>query len=135
MKTTSIPRLIENGSKLIESLRQINPDMVVRGETQQTMNDKLERYHTINTQLAGFAAQSTILMNERAGLVKYFRNLPVSAREVVAGVYSKDSNEYEMVGGTRKSEIVRTNGRGVKAAKAAAAVAIAAAASNGSSGA
>ena len=131
MKTTSIPKLIDNSSKLIEALRQINPDMVVRGETHQSMNTKLERYHTINTQLAGFAAQGTVLMNERAGLVKYFRNLPVSAREVIAGVYSKDSNEYEMVGGTRKSEIVRTNGRGVKAAKAAAA----ASAANGSSGA
>ena len=119
MKTASIPKLIENGSKLIEALRQINPELVIRGETQQSMNLKLERYHTLNTQLAGLNAQGTKLMNERADIVTYFRKLPVSAREVIAGIYDKDSNEYELVGGTRKSEIVRTGNRGTKTIKTA----------------
>ena len=111
MRTNSIPKLVENGSKLIESLRQIDPALSIRGETQITMNNNLDRYHKINVQLAGLDAQGTSLKNERAEIIKYFRKLPVSSREVIAGIYTKDSNEYELVGGKRTSEIVRSGGR------------------------
>ena len=123
MRKNSIPKLIEDGGKLIEALRQIDPELAIRGETQKTMNTKMERYHAVNTQLAGIDSQTTLLKNERAAIIKYFRKLPVASREVIAGIYTKDSDEYELVGGTRTSTIVRSNGRS-KSTKRSATVAV-----------
>lgn len=118
MKTTTIAGQVDTTRKIMEALRQINPELDIRGITQEVVNAKMERYYTIVNLLDGIDAQGTTLMNERNLIISFFRQLPVSTREVIAGKYGKDSNEYELVGGTRKSEIQRGGrSKGPKAAK------------------
>ncbi len=116
-KPTTISGTVENTLSIIEALRQIDPALDIRGETQTAMAKKMERYNIIISQMAALDAQGTTLMNERDKLLDSFTQLPVFTREVVAGKYGKDSNEYELVGGTRTSEIVRGGGRKPKTAK------------------
>ena len=117
MRTKSIAGQINAVRKIIEALRQINPDMDIRGIDQDAMNQKLERYYTVTHLLNGLDSQGTTLMNERNLILAYFRQLPIATREVVAGKYGKNSNEYELVGGTRTSEISRGGSRSKSAKK------------------
>ena len=117
MKTT-IASQIETARKIIEALRQINPDLDIRGVTQDVIGKNMERYYTVTNLLDGLDTQGITLMNERNLILDFLRQLPVSTREVIAGKYGKNSNEYELVGGTRKSEIQRGGrSKGPKAAK------------------
>lgn len=116
-KPTTIAGTVENALSIIEALRQINPAFKIRGEPQDKMSDKMDRYNEIIALMAGLEAQSTTLMNERDRILEYFTQLPVITREVIAGEFGKNSNEYELVGGTRTSEITRGGGRRAKSDK------------------
>lgn len=107
MKTT-IASQIETARKIIEALRQINPDLDIRGVTQDVIGKNMERYYTVTNLLDGLDTQGITLMNERNLILDFLRQLPVSTREVIAGKYGKNSTEYELVGGTRTSEITRS---------------------------
>ena len=117
MKTKSIASQIDTARKIIEALRQINPTLDIRGEAQDTINKKMERYNTVTNLLDSLDTQGTTLMNERNGILEYFRQLPVATREVIAGKYGKNSTEYELVGGTRTSEITHGGNRSKTAKK------------------
>jgi hypothetical protein len=116
-KPTTISGIVENARSIIEALNQINPEFKIRGEAQDKMVDKMNRYNVIVGLMAGIDAQNTTLMNERNKILEYLGELPVITREVVAGEFGKNSNEYELVGGTRTSEIVRGGGRRAKSDK------------------
>ena len=64
MKTT-IASQIETARKIIEALRQINPDLDIRGVTQDVIGKNMERYYTITNLLDGLDTQGITLMNER----------------------------------------------------------------------
>lgn len=111
MRTKSIAGQINAVRKIIEALRQINPDLDIRGVPQDIINKKMERYYAVTNLMDSLETQGTTYMNERNLILAYFRQLPIATREVVAGKYGKNSNEYELVGGTRTSEISRGGSR------------------------
>ncbi len=116
-KSTTISGIVETARLIVEALRKIDPALAIHGKTQGQMVTKLERYGTVNTALASANLEVSALMNERDGLLKYFEELPVETREVIAGIYTKNSNAYEWVGGRRPDEIVRRGGRKPKSSK------------------
>ena len=117
MRTKSIAGQINAVRKIIEALRQINPDLDIRGVPQDIINKKMERYYAVTNLMDSLETQGTTYMNERNLILAYFRQLPIATREVVAGKYGKNSNEYELVGGTRTSEITRGGSRSKSAKK------------------
>ena len=116
-KSTTISGIVETARLIVEALRKIDPALAIHGKTQGQMVTKLERYGTVNTALASANLEVSALMNERDDLLKYFEELPVETREVIAGIYTKNSNAYVWVGGRRPDEIVRRGGRKPKSSK------------------
>ena len=108
---TTIAGIVDSVRRILEALRQISSELIIRGTTQDQATKKIERFNQIASAMAALDAQNTTLMNERDKLISDFKKFGVDTREVVAGIYGKDSTEYELVGGTRKSEI-RGGGRG-----------------------
>ena len=94
-KPTTISGIVENARLIVEALRKIDPALAIHGKTQGQIVTKLERYATLNTELASANLEVTTMMNERDDLLKYFEELPVGTREVIAGIYTKNSNAYE----------------------------------------
>jgi len=71
---------------------------------------KLTAYNTLLSTLDS-------LMNELEALEQEIKDLSERMLAAVAVKYGKDSNEYEMAGGTRKSERKRPPKKATKAAK------------------
>jgi hypothetical protein len=69
---------------------------------------------TVSTQIDGIEAlkrQLTAAVNDKDANLKALRDQVVDIRGAVKGVFGADSNEYELVGGTRKSEHKRPGPR------------------------
>ena len=49
-------------------------------------------------------AELTPLLNNRNGKAGLLNTVLVQGRKAIAGYFGEDSNEYELAGGTRKSE-------------------------------
>lgn len=116
-KPTTIAGIVENIISIIAGLRQIDPQLSIHGVTQDTMSNKVLRFNAINVEMAEMDARSVVLMKERNNLLEEFEQFPVVTREVVAGIYTKNSNAYVLVGGTRPDDISRKGGRKAKPPK------------------
>jgi len=116
-KPTTIAGIVENILSIIAGLRQIDPQLSIHGTTQDAMSNKVIRFNAINVEMAEMDARSVLLMKERNALLDEFEQFPVTTREVVAGIYTKNSNAYVLVGGTRPDNISRKGGRKPKSPK------------------
>lgn len=103
MLTVSIPKLLQEAHAIKEALEQMGEN-VPAGISAAEMADRIAPLENIISELDKVNAQRTQLVNSKADVAQRVSDYAVQVRSVIKGISGSDSSEYEMVGGTRKSE-------------------------------
>lgn len=98
--------IIEQSIQVLEGWRQISSPLTVDGAGADDLQTELNNALPLKNQMANLEAQMTTLRNERDAIYQRLWTRVKRVRQAVKGVYGDDSNEYELVGGTRASERV-----------------------------
>jgi hypothetical protein len=96
--------ILEQSRTILEAWKQINPDLVIGELTQPGLEGALNQAVPIATQITALETQLTDLRNQRDALYTGLWEQLKRVRSGVKAIYGDDSSQYEMVGGTRKSE-------------------------------
>ncbi len=103
VKRSSI--IIEKADQRLASLQSIDPNLdLTKGLTIQAFSDSIE---TARRRVAAYNTTLSHLDADRAAMVEAEKAVSAFAEKMLIGVafeYGKDSREYEMAGGTRKSQ-------------------------------
>ncbi len=103
VKRSSI--IIEKADQRLASLQSIDPNLdLTKGLTIQAFSDSIE---TARRRVAAYNTTLSHLDADRATMVEAEKAVSTFAEKMLIGVafeYGKDSREYEMAGGTRKSQ-------------------------------
>jgi hypothetical protein len=103
MLTVSIPKLLQEAHAIKEALEQMG-EGVPAGISAAEMADRIAALEGIISELDKVNANRTQLVNSKADVAERVSDYVVQVRSVIKGISGPDSSEYEMVGGTRKSE-------------------------------
>ncbi len=103
MLTVSIPKLLQEANEIKQALEQMGAN-VPAGISAAEMSNRITALESIISELDKVNAQRTQLVNSKADVAKNVSDYIVQVRAVVKGIRGADSSEYDMVGGTRKSE-------------------------------
>jgi hypothetical protein len=103
MLTVSIPKLLQEAHAIKEALEQMGAN-VPAGISAAEMADRIAALENIISELDKVNANRTQLVNSKADVAERVSDYVVQVRSVIKGISGPDSSEYEMVGGTRKSE-------------------------------
>ena len=89
----------------------IDPDLKIGSLSLAEYQAMLDRGQSIRGELRELEARLTDLRNQRDEVFSQSWKYIVRLRAAVKGIYGDDSSEYEMVGGTRRSERKRPSRR------------------------
>jgi hypothetical protein len=103
MLTVSIPKLLQEAHAIKEALEQMGAN-VPAGISAAEMSNRIAALENIISELDKVNANRTQLVNSKADGAERVSDYVVQVRSVIKGISGPDSSEYEMVGGTRKSE-------------------------------
>jgi hypothetical protein len=103
MLTVSIPKLLQEAHAIKEALEQMGAN-VPAGISAAEMAERIAALENIISELDKVNANRTQLVNSKADGAERVSDYVVQVRSVIKGISGPDSSEYEMVGGTRKSE-------------------------------
>jgi hypothetical protein len=103
MLTVSIPKLLQEAHAIKEALEQMGAS-VPAGISAAEMSNRIAVLENIISELDKVNASRTQLVNSKADGAERVSDYVVQVRSVIKGISGPDSSEYEMVGGTRKSE-------------------------------
>ncbi|MGV0026577.1 hypothetical protein [Phormidesmis priestleyi] len=111
--------IIEKADQRLASLQSIDPNLdLSKGFTTQAFADLIE---TARRRVAAYNTTLSHLDADRAAMVEAEKAVSVFAEKMLIGVafeYGKESREYEMAGGTRKSQRKRPSRRASEQASA-----------------
>jgi hypothetical protein len=96
--------VLDQARSIMEAWKQISPTLAIGELTQVNLKTELDQALPIVTQMAALEAQLTDLRNQRDTLYESLWDKVKRVRGGVKAIYGDDSSQYEMVGGTRKSE-------------------------------
>ena len=88
----------------LEGWKQIDSNLKVGELTQAALAAKLTTAQTFDPRISALEAQLTDLRNQRDAAYSELWDGVKRVRSVVKGMYGDDSSQYEVIGGTRKSE-------------------------------
>jgi hypothetical protein len=94
----------QQAQAVLEGWRQISLPLSIGEITPQALEDNLQALAPILTQMTSLEAQLTDLRNRRDSLYAAIWDQVKRVRAGVKANFGDDSSQYEMVGGTRKSE-------------------------------
>jgi hypothetical protein len=89
---------------VLEAWKKIDPVLKFGTLDQAALQADLTQAKTLQSELDALDAQYTALRNQRDALHGEMWDKVKRVRSSVKGLYGDDSSEYEMVGGTRRSE-------------------------------
>jgi hypothetical protein len=89
---------------LISAWRRIDPALKVGKLSVAELEATLERGEALRQEIVSLENRLIDLRNKRDDAYSTAWNYIVRARAGVKGIYGDDSSEYEMMGGTRRSE-------------------------------
>jgi hypothetical protein len=122
MPTIHAPDDVREQAKSIIKLFTENPELKVKVNsvtyTAATISTLDEAVGDADSLVDQKRAELTPLLNDRNDKASLLNTVLVQGRKAIAGYYGEDSNEYELAGGTRKSER-KTPGRRTAAKPAA----------------
>ncbi len=87
-----------------EAWKQIDPALKIGDLTPDTLVAELPQAQAVQAQISTLEAQLTDLRNQRDALYTAVWDKVKRVRAGIKGIYGDDSSQYEMVGGTRRSE-------------------------------
>lgn len=96
--------VLEQARAVLEAWKQISPTLTLGELNLEGLKADIDAAVPLVTQIMALEAQLTDLRNQRDALYEELWNKVKRTRSGVKGIYGDDSSEYEMVGGTRKSE-------------------------------
>lgn len=95
---------ISQAGSVLEGWKKIEIGLKLGPLEQVTLQADLAQAQAIQTEFDALEAQYTELRNKRDVLHAGIWDKVKRVRASIKGMYGDDSNEYELVGGTRKSE-------------------------------
>lgn len=105
MVTKAFPTdLINQAKGNLESWKKISTTLVFGDLTQAALSADLAQADVIDTRIKALDAELTDLRNQRDALHLVIWDKLKRLRSSIKGLFGDDSSEYEMMGGTRKSE-------------------------------
>lgn len=90
--------------RAMEGWQQIDPSLTLGTLSIEQIQRQIEEFETINDSITAAEVNLTRLRNDRHGKRKELNESRKRILSAIRGLYGDDSNEYEMVGGTRLSE-------------------------------
>ena len=103
MLTGSIPKLLQEAHAVKQALEEIGEGLPA-GISASEMSDRITALEDIIRQLDTLNADITRLIDSKGDVAERVSDYIVQARSAIKGIFGADSYEYDMVGGTRKSE-------------------------------
>ncbi len=96
--------ILTQAAEILAACKQIDPEMKTGTLTQAAFADELAQTQAIQSQLHALELQMTEIRNKRDERLAQMWDTVKRVRASVKGAYGDDSTEYELVGGTRRSE-------------------------------
>lgn len=96
--------VVEQARSVLDAWQQINPEMAFGDLTLTMLSGDLQDTAPIEQQIINLETQLTSARNERDALYAAMWEKLKRVRAGVKANYGDDSSQYEMVGGTRRSE-------------------------------
>ena len=87
-----------------EAWKKIDPALKIGDLTPEILVAELPQAQAVQAQISAQEAQLTDLRNQRDAIHTTVWDKVKRVRAGVKGIYGDDSSQYEMVGGTRRSE-------------------------------
>lgn len=103
MAKSSIPRLLQEAGQVKEALEKIGKPLP-GGVSAKAAAELIAGLNTGISKLDNLNAERRKLVNEKGASAKTLRQFITKARLAIKVDCGDDSSEYEMAGGTRKSE-------------------------------
>lgn len=100
----SIPKLLQEARKIKEALETIPQESLPPGMSVAELEARITNLETVVRELDTLAAERTRLVNSKGDYATTLNDYLIQLRFSIRGVFGSDSSEYEMMGGTRKSE-------------------------------
>jgi len=97
-------RVLDRGRAVLEAWKKIDTNLTFGALTPEAMAAEIEQARSLLAQIDATEAQLTDLRNQRHAACAGVWDKVKRVRAAMKGVYGDDSSEYEMVGGTRRSE-------------------------------
>ena len=98
------PDVSSQASSILEAWKQIDPTLKFGTLDVAALKADIDQGKDLQAEIDGLAAHYTDLRNQRDALLSATWDKVKRVRASVKGLYGDDSSEYEMVGGTRRSE-------------------------------
>ena len=96
--------LIDQAKANLESWKKISATLVFGELTQSALGADLAQADQLDARMKALEAEMTDLRNQRDALHLVIWDKLKRLRASIKGLFGDDSSEYEMVGGTRRSE-------------------------------
>jgi hypothetical protein len=96
--------LLEQAAKIQDVLSRIDPKLALGNISLPALIKDIDTLRGIEADLVGMENQMTTLRDQRDVLQKAAWDKVKGARAVIKVIYGDDSLEYELVGGTRRSD-------------------------------
>jgi hypothetical protein len=103
MLTGSIPKLLQEARAIQKALEQMGEN-VPAGISAAEMASRTDALENVVNQINMVNAEKTRLVDSKTDIAQNASDYIVQVRSTIKGVLGADSYEYDMVGGTRKSE-------------------------------
>jgi len=96
--------IIKQAKTVLDKWKQINPSMTLGDLTQAGLEANLNKELSIQSHMTALKAELTDLQNQHDATCTDIWDQVKRVRSGVKAVYGDDSSQYEMIGGTRRSE-------------------------------
>ncbi|WP_446011975.1 hypothetical protein [Candidatus Electrothrix sp.] len=103
MLSNSVPKLLQEANEIKKALEKID-DRLPDGLKAVDMETKMGELETVVDEVDAVNAERTRLIDRKGEKSQNLSDHMVQVRAAVKGVFGADSEEYDMVGGTRTSE-------------------------------
>ena len=103
MASKSVPKLLQEANEIKKALEKID-DRIPDGLKAADMQTKVTELEDVIDDLDAVNVERTRLVDRKGERAEGLSDHIVQVRAVVKGIFGADSEEYDMVGGTRKSE-------------------------------
>lgn len=99
----SVPKLLQEANEIKKALEKMD-DRLPDGLKAADMETKIVGLETAVDELDAVNVERTRLVDRKGEQAGHLSDHIVQVRSVVKGIFGADSEEYDMVGGTRTSE-------------------------------
>ena len=96
--------VLEQAQSVLDAMNQINETMSIGTVNNSSLASDITQATQLASQMNAIEAQLTNLRNQRDALHEELWDKIKRVRNGVKANYGDDSSEYEMIGGTRRSE-------------------------------